>query len=178
MRSSIQPKKELPEADRQALRTLTRAVYPPDETADDPENQIAWADTTWSVLVWDDQENLVSHVGAVARTGLYDGKSVLIGGIGGVKTAPSARGNGYAGAGLLCATEYLRDVSKVDFLLLVCRAELLDFYGRFGWQHFDGVLLVEQPAGKVQFTTNESMVLAGIEDAPQGGILDLCGMPW
>ena len=102
----------------------------------------------------------------------------MIGGIGGVKTTPVARGNGYAGAGLRFAAEFLRDDRGVDFSLLVCRAELLGYYQRFGWQHFDGILCVEQPEGKVRFSVNEPMVLAGTRNGPQGGILDLCGLPW
>ena len=182
MQIEIRPKDRLTEDQQQALKGLSRAVYPPDAVATTAASaskpQIQWAPTTWSVLIWGDQANLVSYVGALTRQAKYNDKAVLLGGIGSVKTHPKARGRGYAGAGIVRASEFLRGKCEVAFSLLVCREELLVYYQRFGWQHFTGDVFVEQPSGRTKFTFNEPMVLSGGEEAPLNGVLDLCGMPW
>lgn len=169
---------DLTDAQRGALGALTWAVYPPEADADDPAHQLQWADTPWRVLIWDDGHHLVSHVGVLTREGTLDGESVLIGGIGGVKTHPDARRQGYAGAGMRRAAAFLNEQHAVDFSLLVCQEELLTYYQRFGWRHFQGDLLVQQESGKEPFTFNETMVLDGRRAAPEGGVIDLRGMPW
>ena len=68
--------------------------------------------------------------------------------------------------------------NHVAFSLLVCQGHLLPFYGRLGWLPFPGRLVVEQPDGRMVFTTNRSMVLPGLHPAPQEGVIDLQGLPW
>ncbi|MEM7129413.1 MAG: GNAT family N-acetyltransferase [Chloroflexota bacterium] len=178
MEIKIQSVDQLNKAQKQALSALSRAVYPPVTTDDAVRPQIQWAATQWSLLIWDDTANLVSHVGMLTRKGKYNGKWVLLGGIGGVKTHPQARGRGYAGAGMVRASEFLRDEHHVDFSALFCRDDLLRYYQHFGWQHFHGDVFVTQPTDRMKFTFNEAMVLSGSQAAPLDGLLDLCGMPW
>jgi len=121
---------------------------------------------------------LVSHVGLLTRQGTINDSPVLIGGIGGVKTHPTARRRGYARAGVDHAIKFLRTKLAVDFSLLVCREEVVSYYARLGWHHFTGDLLVDQLAGKTKFTFNQPMVLAGCNDVPAKGVIDLCGLPW
>jgi hypothetical protein len=130
------------------------------------------------VLVWSADGTLVSHVGIVVRAGAVDGVPARIGGIGSVKTHPHAEGRGYASAGLRQATAVLEDDHRVAFSLLVCQDHLLSFYGRLGWLAFPGRLLVEQPTGRIEFTVNRPMVLAGRHAAPKTGTIDLNGLPW
>jgi aminoglycoside 2'-N-acetyltransferase I len=166
-------------AEREALRALTAAVYPHVEHATDAAQQaITWASPEWGILVWDDDGMLVGYVGIVAREATIDGRVVRVGGIGGVKTHPAARGKGYARAALGRAATFLADELGAAFGVLVCRGELLAFYGALGWQPFAGTMLVEQPGGQVPFTFNHPMVLPLREPAPRGGTLDLCGPPW
>jgi len=169
---------EQTQEEREALRALTAAVYPPAESAADPVRQIAWASPEWGILVWDDAGALVGYVGIVVRDVALDGRVVRVGGIGGVKTHPAARGRGYARAALQRAATFMADDLGAAFGVLVCREALLPFYGGLGWQPFAGTLLVGQPGGTVPFTFNRPMVLPVREPAPQGGTLDLCGLPW
>jgi hypothetical protein len=55
---------------------------------------------------------------------------------------------------------------------------LLTFYERLGWLPFAGRLVVDQPGGSIIFTVNRPMVLAGLQSAPQEGVIDLAGLPW
>lgn len=165
--------------EREALGILTAAVYPPAASAADPaQKTIAWASPAWGILVWDDEGALVGYVGIVAREATLDGRAVRVGGIGGVKTHPAARGQGYARAALGRAATFMADELGAAFGVLVCREELLPFYGALGWQPFAGTMLVEQPGGTVPFTFNRPLVLTLREPAPQGGTLDLRGRPW
>ena len=101
-----------------------------------------------------------------------------IGGVGGVKTYPQARGQGYASAALCCAITALHDDHRVAFSLLVCQAHVMPFYTRLGWLPFAGRLVVEQPSGSIVFTVNQSMGLAGLQPAPPAGLIDMAGLPW
>jgi aminoglycoside 2'-N-acetyltransferase I len=162
------------------LRALSRAVYPPDVPATDPGRQITWVSPQRRILVRDDEGRLVSHVGILTRVGMHNEQTVRIGGIGGVLTHPSARGQGYASAGIQKAVAVLTKNNGVDFVLLVCLPPLVPFYARLGWRQFPGSLLVRQPGanGAVPFTVNEPMVISATEQEPEAGTIDLCGYPW
>jgi hypothetical protein len=178
MRLEVKPAAELGDDERAALRALTAAVYPPDAVAARPGRHVRWAPVDFSVLVWDPEGELVSHVGLVVRAGTLDGAAVTIGGVGSVKTHPRAEGRGYASAGLRRAAAILRDEHRVAFSLLVCQEHLLSFYARLGWLAFPGRLVVEQPSGPTVFTINRAMVLPGLRPAPGDGTIDLNGLPW
>jgi GNAT superfamily N-acetyltransferase len=169
---------ELSARERDALKALTAAVYPPEVLATSPGRSFQWAPAQWSVLVWTTEDRLIAHVGIVTRAGTLDGVPVKIGGIGSVKTHPQAQGRGYASAALRRAATALLDDHHVAFSLLVCQAHLLPFYGRLGWLPFPGRLVVEQPRGPIVFTINHPMVLPGLHPAPQEGVIDLRGLPW
>ena len=178
MRIDLKPVALLDDDERAALKTLTAAVYPPEVVAVSPGRHIQWASPDSSVLVFTPEGELVSHVGLVVRLGTLDGAAVKIGGVGSVKTHPRAQGRGYASAGLRRAATALHDDHGVAFSLLVCQAHLLTFYTRLGWLPFAGRLLVEQPTSPTVITLNHPMVLSGLSAAPQGGIIDLKGLPW
>jgi hypothetical protein len=178
MRLELKPVAELSDDERVALKALSAAVYPPEVVAASPGPHLKWAPPDYGVLVWDEAGSLVSYVGLLVRAGTLDGAAVRIGGIGSVKTHPQVEGRGYASAGLRLAARALNDDHRVEFSLLVCRDHLLPFYNRFGWLGFPGRLFVEQPAGRVEFTINRPMVLAGRRPAPRDGTIDLNGPPW
>jgi GNAT superfamily N-acetyltransferase len=154
------------------------AVYPPGTAAASPSPPIEWARPEHGVLIWTPRDELVAYVGLVVRAGSLDGVPVTIGGVGSVKTHPRHEGRGYATAGLRRAAAALNADHGVGFSLLVCRDHLLPFYERLGWRLFPGRLLVEQPAGRTEFTFNRTMVLPGARPAPGGGTIDLQGPPW
>ena len=178
MRVEIKARADLTDDESMALTNLSHAVYPPDEEFDDGASQIQWSGSMWRVLLWDDNEELVTHIGMLTRYGLCDKASVLIGGMGGVHTHPKSRRKGYAGIALGHAAKFLRDEQHVDFSLLVCRDGLIPYYARFGWQCFVGEMLVQQESGQVKFTYNKPMVLAGNKPVPECDVIDLCGKPW
>jgi aminoglycoside 2'-N-acetyltransferase I len=178
MRLDLKAVTDLSVAERDALTELAAAVYPPEVLATSPGRLLQWAPAQASILAWTESGQLVAQVGMLVRNGTLDSVSVKIGGIGGVKTHPRARGQGYASAALHRAALALHDEHQVAFSLLVCQAHLLPFYKRLGWLPFAGRLIVDQHGGSITFTVNSPMVLSGLHPAPQAGVIDLAGLPW
>ncbi|MEM7117045.1 MAG: GNAT family N-acetyltransferase [Chloroflexota bacterium] len=177
MHIECQLNKQLKPFQHNALARLSTAVYPPHLFKDRPKPPMQWAEKQWSLLIWEGKE-LVSLVGMLVREGTLNGRSLLMGGIGSVKTHPEARGRGYAGVGMEKAAVFLRDEQQVDISVLFCRQALFTYYQRFGWQPFAGDVFAEQLEGRTRFSFNETMVLSGQRVALQTGVLDLCGKPW
>lgn len=169
---------DLSEAERAEVRDLSRAIYPPEEIEDWPGRHIEWSEFEWCVRVRDQDGELVSYVGMLVREASYDGREVLVGGVGGVGTHPAARRRGYAGIGLDRAVEFFSQEAGVDFALLVCRPELIKYYSHLGWQEFGGRLMVRQHGEQVEFTFNRVMTLGIRYMAPTTGVIDLTGPPW
>ncbi|MCY4070529.1 MAG: GNAT family N-acetyltransferase [Chloroflexi bacterium] len=161
-----------------ALRALHAAVYTPTPRAEKTNMRREWALPQWSIMIRGVDGQLVSHVGVVTRLCLCDDKETLIGGIGGVKTHPSQRGKGYAGAGLRRAIEFLQGEMAVDMSLLFCGPQMRRYYRRFGFTSFVGDLLVRQDREKTLFPRDEVMVMPVMKPLPQCAVLDLCGLPW
>lgn len=175
---SIGPVSRWTDDQTKEFRLLTEAVYPPDDEADWPGATIEWARPEMGVRVVDPSGWLVSYVGVLTREGTLDGAPVLIGGIGGVKTHPEARGMGYARLGMERATSWMLDHSGIDFGLLVCQEDLLGYYGSMGWDEFTGTLLTRRHGETVEFTFNRVMTLPLRSPAPTVGVIDLKGPPW
>lgn len=129
---------DLSDADREALRVLSAAVYPPSD-AEWSGAKLEWAAAEWCVRVYGDDGALLSYVGLSVRDAKCDGRPVRVGGIGGVKTHPTARRRGLAARGMTGAVEFFRD-QGVGFALLVCGPHLLEYYGGLGWREFSGRL--------------------------------------
>jgi hypothetical protein len=88
---------ELSDADRGELRALSVAVYPPEESATWSGGKLEWSAAEWCVRVRGEDGALASYVGISLRDAQHDGQPVRVGGIGGVKTHPAARGRGLVG---------------------------------------------------------------------------------
>ena len=142
------------------------------EESDDYE----WSDVNWHVMLRVDDQ-LVSHVEIVERTGTVDGQPVKLGGVGGVVTLPEWRGRGLATAALEWAAALIRDELQVAFGLLICDECMIPFYSRLGWQVVEGPLMFDQPGGKVVFDDVTMVLPCAGENWPEGTI-DLCGLPW
>jgi hypothetical protein len=164
-------------AERAELAALSRAVYPPEEAAW-PGRHLEWSAAEWGVFARTADGALVSYVGIVVRSALHDGRPVRVGGIGGVKTHPAARRQGFAGRAVRLAVAFFHEQPDVAFGLLVCEPHLLGYYGRLGWQEFAGRLLVTQRGEPAEFTFNRVMVGGVREAAPTAGTIDLLGPPW
>ncbi len=178
MRLEIIATERLSAEEARALRALNAAVYPPTPRADKATSRQEWAAPQWSVMIRDEERQLVSHVGVLTRLGLCDGKEILIGGIGGVQTHPAQRGKGYAGAGIGRATEFLQAEMAVELSLLFCAPRLLSYYQRFGFCSFAGDTLVRREGAQILFPRGEVMVKPALKALPGCALLDLCGLPW
>jgi hypothetical protein len=63
----LKPVTELSDGERDALKALTAAVYPPEVLVRSPGRPLQWATAQWSVLVWTAEGQLISHAGIVVR---------------------------------------------------------------------------------------------------------------
>jgi len=167
----------LSDAEREAARWLSQTVYPPQEWADWPGRHIEWDSPECCVRLRGEDGSLVSYVGVYVRDAEYDGQPVRIGGIGNVKTHPSARKQGFASLAIERAVTFLREQPLV-FALLVCEQHLLGYYSRLGWKEFTGRLLIRQHGATTEFTLCRVMTLGLHSVAPETGTIDLCGPPW
>lgn len=167
----------LSEPDRDAIRTLTTAVYPPAESADWPGRGREWSAHDWCVRVHARDGALLSYVGLVVRDARHDGQARSVGGIGGVKTHPAARGRGHAARAVERAVAFLHE-RGVAFAVLVCQPPLIVYYEHLGWRPFAGRLLVRQHGAVEEFTFNRVMTRSVTAVAPESGTIDLLGPPW
>ena len=169
---------DLSDANREALRALSLAVYPPGESTSWPGRQLQWAPAEWCVRVHDDAGALVSYVGIVLQQAQRDGRPVRVGGIGGVKTHPAARRRGLAKIAIERAIEFFREQGDIAFAVLVCGPHLIAYYEHLGWRQFSGRLLVQQRGETVEFTFNRVMTHPVHFAAPEAGTIDIPGPPW
>jgi len=175
---TVDPAANFAARDAAELATLAAAARGSEGSASWPGRDLEWVRPEWFVRVRDVAGRLVSVAGILVREGTYDGRTVCIGGVGGVKTHPDSRRRGYATEALTHATEFLRSEGAVAFALLVCSSELLSYYGRRGWCGFGGGLLIRNRQETVAFTIAAVMTRPIQEAAPRDGTIDLCGPPW
>jgi ribosomal protein S18 acetylase RimI-like enzyme len=168
---------KLTEFQLDALKRLRAAVYPPEVLETLPGRFFTWASVQWSVFIWDSDE-LLARVGLVVRDILDNGVTKHIGGIGGVATHPARQGQGLASTAMREAAKHFNEDFNVSYALLFCRPHLVEFYKRLNWKPFQGLIYVEQPQGKIEFSANGAMLLDVKEEAPLHGVLDLNGLPW
>ena len=129
-------------------------------------------------MIRDENQQLVSHVGVLTRLGLCEGEEILIGGIGGVETHPAQRRQGFAGAGLRRAIEFIQNDLRVDMALLFCGPRMLSYYKRFGFSNFAGDTYVLRDGENILVPRSEVMVRPALKPLPRCAALDLCGLPW
>jgi predicted acetyltransferase len=156
---------------------LFAAVWPPEVRATFSWAHVVWANAEQRVLVWNDAGELVCHVGLYVRRARWGDDPIKIGGVGGVITREDARRRGYASAAMRVAVAEFKENGDADFGLLVCEPHNFTFYRRLGWRQFAGDVFAEQPQGRVRFDVMTPFVF-DLRLAPQGGALDLCGLPW
>ncbi len=161
-----------------ALEGLTAAVYPPALRARHPAQRLTWARHDWGALVWQPDQGLVAFAGALLRQGRHAGAPVRIGGIGGVKSHPRARGLGHGGAAVRRLVAFLAEQPELDFALLFCAPEVAPFYDRLGWTPFAGEVVVTRHGTKAPLDGFEAMTCGLARPAPRAGLIDVCGLPW
>ena len=128
------------------------------------------------VVVYFNQEP-VSYLKIIDRTGLIDGKPVKIGGIAGVMTPPKNRQKGYCGLALQKAKQTIFNEMKAQLGLLLCEQELVQFYTKRGWQTINCPVQLYQPSGKTTWP-HYTMILTKFGESWNPESIDLCGLPW
>jgi aminoglycoside 2'-N-acetyltransferase I len=156
---------------------LFNAVWPPDVVAKLPWAGIIFAHAELRVLVQDEKEDVLCHVGIYRREVTWNGRKLRAGGIGGVITREDSRRHGYASIALNAAIQTLKDEGATDFALLFCEPHNVPFYMGRGWKPFEGEIYAEQPEGRVRFEAIAPYVYH-IKRMPPRGVIDLCGLPW
>ena len=169
---------DLTAPEREALRALSAAVYPPNRSETWSGATLEWSPAEWCVRVHGERGAVDSYIGISLREAQLDDRPVRVGGIGGVKTHPSARRRGLAARGMQRAIDFFHEQPDVAFALLVCAPHLIDYYGAQGWREFSGQLLVRQHGATVPFTFNRVMTLGIRSAVPLAGTIDLQGPPW
>jgi aminoglycoside 2'-N-acetyltransferase I len=154
---------------------LDGECYPPDVMADIVWRDVVWAHAYIRILVRDADRTLC-HVGLYSRDGKDGEATRYVGGVGGVMTAPSARGRGHASGAMRLAAEMMKHQGR-DFGLLFCEPHNVAFYELLGWAIFDGDVFCEQPSGRIKFDMMPVMVLP-LRCSPRSRVIDLCGLPW
>jgi aminoglycoside 2'-N-acetyltransferase I len=156
---------------------LFNAVWPPDVVQKLPWAGIVFAHADLRVLVQDEAEDVLCHVGIYRREVTWNGRKLRAGGIGGVLTRQDSRRRGYASIALNAAIQTLKDEGATDFALLFCEPHNAPFYMSRGWKPFEGEIYADQPAGRVRFEAIAPCVYH-LKRMPPRGIIDLCGLPW
>lgn len=157
-------------------KPLRDAVWPDEALRQLPWGQIEFAHADLRVLV-EVEEQLVCHVGIYRREGIWKGRKIRIGGIGGVMTHPDFRRRGLASVALTAATHTLKEERATDFALLFCEPDNAEFYSSRGWKPFIGEVFAEQAGERKRFDALQPYVFY-LKRAPHEGELDLCGLPW
>ena len=153
-------------------------VWPDELRATFSWAHVVWAHADRRVLVWNERDELVCHVGSHLRRAKWADNDVIIGGIGGVITRQDSRRRGHASTAIRMAVAEMRDRGGgADLALLVCEPHYFAFYRGLGWRQFDGELFCEQPGGRVRFEAMTPFVF-DLRLAPRAGAIDLCGLPW
>lgn len=178
MRWELRQVSDLTAQEQEELRTLSLAVYPPEDSAIWPGRSIEWAAHQWCIVGRDAEGVALSYVGIILREARWNDRIVKLGGIGGVKTHPASRGRGFATTAIRQALDFFRERGDVDFGLLVCEPDLVPFYERLGWCKFHGELFVSQRQTTVSFTFNLPMTIPLRLQETLGGKIDLIGPPW
>lgn len=157
------------------VKSLFALVWTPDVMG--PLADVTWAHPDLRVILDADDGTTVCHVGLYFRDGIWNGRKVRLGGVGGVSTHPAYRGKGYASVALNAAIATFRHHEATDFIVLVCGDHNIAFYADRGWHAFNGKLLVEQQGERVEFDVQTPMVF-DLALRPREGVIDLCGLPW
>jgi hypothetical protein len=132
----------------------------------------------WHLLVCVGNE-LAAKVAIMEREVLIGKDLLVIGGIGGVTTAPQFQNKGFASQALTLATDFIQNDIDVPFALLTCLNHRKGFYEARGWEAVDEPVFCEQPDGRVQLNIPGQWVMARtFKPARPMGPIDLLGFPF
>lgn len=172
---------DLTDQDRSQIRALLTAAF-----ADYAE---LWIDNdSWGgplehrLLLRDTNDRLVGHLGFAKRLIDVASQSVLIAGIGTVAILPDMQGQGLGRYLLNALRSTLRKQIPVAFGFLQCRDAVVAFYEKSGFIRIQQPVRSFDPNSRQWQTDQTATMILPIAAShgswPQGGIVDLMGMPW
>jgi aminoglycoside 2'-N-acetyltransferase I len=124
-----------------------------------------------------DKDVLVSHAGILQHSVRVNGRSILVAGLGGVVTVPTARRKGFARQLVQHAMKYADAEWQVEAGLLFCRPEMIHYYEALGWQQVQFPVMIDQPNGKISSPLPVMVFPFGDRHWPTGTI-ELESLPW
>lgn len=137
---------------------------------------LSWRSKGLHFLFYADRE-LVSHVSVLKHEVSVEGEPVVVGGVGGVVTVPTAQKKGYARKLMRHAAELFERDWQVDAGLLFCLPKMTSYYQALGWRKVEGPVLIEQPAGKIVAPLEVMVLPLGGKEWPSGSV-ELRSLPW
>jgi GNAT superfamily N-acetyltransferase len=105
------------------------------------------------------------------------GKSIVVAGLGGVVTVPTAQRRGFARRLVQHAMKYAETEWHVEAGLLFCRPEMIHYYAALGWQQVESPVMIDQPNGKIA-SPLPVMVLPFRDLHWPAGTIELESLPW
>lgn len=133
-------------------------------------------------LVFDNENNLVGHIGAEQRMISVGGTEVSAAGIGGVLVAPGFRNQKLAQNMMRELKSYFKYNQTADYAYLGCREEVVRFYESCGFTRiYRTETFLENFSHKKIVRTGDPILVSainnGIADFPKGYI-DIRGTAW
>ena len=162
---------------RDEIAPLTALVYPPEILREKVWRDVQSARASQRVIVYDDDDAVVSTAGIHLRRAKASGVVLAIAGIGGVMTHPSHRKSGLGRSAMHAAHDVIAN-TDARFGVLFCESFNEAFYGHLGWRRYAGSITVEQKGVSVRYDLMTAMVRGFALRAPIDGEIDLCGLPW
>ena len=123
-------------------------------------------------------DELVSHVGALKHLIKLDQHLLMVGGVGGVVTIPSAQRQGYASQLLRHVVQVFQQEWQVEAGILFCSPTKQAFYGSLGWQPVTCPVWVEQPKGRMVSLVPVMIMPFQPIEISSASLLDLQSQPW
>jgi hypothetical protein len=160
----------LTEEERQALFFWGQDIFGLED------REYRWRPKEYHFITEEDGRPL-SHVGLIKTTVSAGGRTVTVGGVGGVVTVPEAQGRYLVHAAMQHAAEFICRELGANFGMLFCLPRLEPFYARQGWQTIEDEVEFDQPEGKKVWPYRVMVQPCGERVWPSGRV-EIEGPPW